>query len=76
MFVFCFVCVQVSTSRPGGEDSSYSPECLQHGHQGGADTAKQYGARKRYRTHCIHHHQARKMPLLTLLHVRYGKHQV
>lgn len=40
-------CVQVSTSRPGGENPSHCPECLQHGNQGGADTAKHYGARKR-----------------------------
>lgn len=40
-------CVQVSTSRPGGENPSHCPECLEHGNQGGADTAKHYGARKR-----------------------------
>ena len=55
------LCVQDSTSRPGGEDPSYSPECFQHGHQGGADTAKQYGARKRYSTY--HHHQQCEMLL-------------
>lgn len=49
------LCVQVSTSRPGGENPSYCPECVQHGHQGGADTAKQRGTRKRYsRKHHLH----------------------
>lgn len=49
------LCAQVSTSRPGGENPSYCPECVQHGHQGGADTAKQRGTRKRYsRKHHLH----------------------
>ncbi len=78
MFVFCCMCVGVqdSASRPGGEDPSYSPECLQHGHQGGADTAKQYGARKRYGTN--HHHHRRKMssPSRSTLHHVYHMHEI
>lgn len=48
LYVCALSCAQVSTRWPGGENPSYSPECLQHGYQSGTDTAKQYGARKRY----------------------------